>query len=305
MVMRCWILFGLILLLGAPALAQIVPTPTPTPRPGSRQAAAGPVAADSTNFERLRSMELMTKTDRAVSHPLLDPKSGIYRKPGKEETEVLAVSEALLSQYATFLNQPNTGIVKLSAASSCISDTDVVVATEECLLFKMPGAGTSYSFRTESYRIPRLADLILFDGIFRTGGVYQLVVMAELGDIPIEDVGTETKGLRYLVDLVPVRDSDKFTVFNDETVKGIEADGFLYRKGHPVKDNFTYALRSIAYRGKFMRAIDGVTYDELDFDKRRDVIAAFRVVERDTTGNTTIVWKLLKDLEAPKLNVKK
>lgn len=305
MVMRCWILLGLIVLSGAPALAQIVPTPTPTPRPGSRQAAAGPVAADSTNFERLRSMELVTKTDRATSHPLLDPRSGIYRRPDKDETEVLAVSEVLLSQYAALLKEPNTGIVKLSGESSCISDTDVIVATEKCLPFTMPGAGTSYSFRTESYRLPRLADLILFDGIFRTGGVYQLVVMAELGDVAVGDVSLATKGMKYLVDLIPVRDSDKFMEFNDATIKGFEVDGFLYRKGHPVKDNFTYALRSIAYRGKFMRVVDGVAYDELDFDKRRDVIVVFRVVERDTTGNTTIVWKLLKDLEAPKLNVTK
>jgi len=303
--MRCWILFGTILLMGSPTLAQIAPTPTPTPRPGSRQAAAGPIAADNTNFDRLRSIELMTRSDRPASHPLLDLKSGIYRRPNKNEIEVLAVSEPVRSQYAVFLKQQNTGIVKLSAESSCISDTDVLVATEKCLPFKIPGAGTAYSFRTESYRLPRLADLILFDGVFRTGGVYQLVVMVELGDVAVDDVSLATKGMKYLVDLVPVRDSDKFMEFNDATVKGFVVDDFLYRKGHPVKNNVTYALRSIAYRGRFMRGLDGITYDELEFDRRRDVIATFRVVERDAAGNTTIVWKLLKDLEAPKLNIKK
>ncbi len=299
------ILFPIVLLFNATAIAQFSATPTPTPRPNSRQANLPATTADKANYDRLHSIEMMAPRVLADSHPLLDPKKGIYRRPNKEEIQVLAVAEPLLVKHAEFLKGPNTGIVKLNAESSCVSDTEVVVANEKCIVFKMPGAGTAYSFRTESYRLPRLADLILFDGVFRTGGVFQQVIMADIGDVAIEDVTLETKGMTHLVSLKPVRDSDEFTRFDDEITKGIEANGFLYRKGHLVKENSTFALRSIAYRGIYPRSVDGIQYDELAFDKRRDVIVAFRVVDRDATGNITIVWKRLMDVESPRLKVKK
>lgn len=298
----CRILIPLVLLLTTAASAQIVPTPTPTPRPGTRQ--SNPMIGDNSKYDRLQSVEMMLPKDRP-DHPLLDPKKGIYRRPGKEEIAVLAVADSLLDKYSSFLGLPNTGIVKLNADSSCISDTDEVTVTEQCLPFKMPGAGTSFSFRTESYRLPRLADIILFDGVFRTGGVYQYVAMAEIGDVPIEDVAFATKGMKYLLDLKPVRDSAEFLRFNDDLVKGVEADGLLYRKGQIVRENWTYVLRSIAYRGQYIRSVGGISYDELDLDRRRDIIAAFRVIDRDAAGNVTIAWKVLKDVEAPKLKVVK
>jgi hypothetical protein len=301
----CIALISTILFIDATAVAQATATPTPTPRPGSRTANVPGVVADGANYDRLRSIELMVPKDKASSHPLLDSKKGIYRRPGREEIEVLAVSGPLLTKYAAFLNGPDTGIVKLNAESSCISDSDTVVASEKCIPFKMPGAGTAFSFRTESYRLPRLADVILLNGVFKTGGVFQQVIMANIGDIPIEDVTLNTTGMKYLVDLKPVSDTDDFTRFEGEIVKGIESDGFLYRKGHPLKENSTFALRSIAYRGKYLRSVDGIAYDELDYDKRRDVVVAFRVADIADNGNVTIVWKRLKDIDSPRLKISK
>ena len=91
-------------------------------------------------------------------------------------------------------------MLPLEAAGYPSAMEDVVVASEKCLAFKMPGAGAAYSFRTESYRLPRLADVILVDGVFLTGGVYQQVIMADIGDVAIEDVALDTKGMKYLVD---------------------------------------------------------------------------------------------------------
>lgn len=307
--MEMWRRLNIILLLllffNLSAAAQFSATPTPTPRPGSRQANVPSVAADNDKYDRLRSIELMIPKDRANAHPILDPQKGLYRRPGKDETKILAVSEPLLARYAEFLNLPDTGIVKLNAAANCVSDTDSVVLSEKCAVFRMPGAGIAYSFRTESYRIPRLADLILLDGVFKTGGVYQQVIMAPIGDVSIEKVTLDSMGMKYLVDLEPVRDSNDFMRFDAEITKGIDVNGLLYRKGHVLREDSTFALRSIAYRGKYMRSVDGISYDELDFDKRRDVIVAFRVVEKDAAGNITIVWKRLRDIESPKLKIVK
>jgi hypothetical protein len=291
--------------LGISASAQIFPTPTPSPRPGSRQANLPPTVADNEHYDRLRKIEMLGQDNRIRNHPLLDPKKGIYRRPSNDETEILAVSEPLLNKYAAFLRGPNTGIVKLNAESSCISETDVIVASEKCLEFKMPGAGTAYSFRNLSYRIPRLADVILVDGTFMTGGVFQQVIMTEIGDVPFESVTLGSPAMKYLVELKPVRDNVEFMRFNDELINGIQANGILYSKIRAVKENTVYVLRSIAYRGQFLRSIDGVQYDELDFDKRRDIIVALRVADIDDAGNVTIAWKRLKDSEAPRLKILK
>ncbi len=272
----------------------------------SGQTTPSSVRADNQRFDRLASLEMAhPATEAAKRHPLLDPKKGIYRRPGKKETGILEVSKSALVGYADFLKQDNTGIVKLNADSTCVSNTDIVVASDECVPYSMPGAGTAFSFRTESYRMPRLADIMLSGNIFKTGGVFQQVVMVELGDVPIEAVAMNTKGMKFLADIKPVGESNEFLAYDKEVQKGIEHDGFLYRRGYAWKVNSTFALRSIAYRGKYMRSIDGVTYDELDFDRRRDVIVAFRVIDQDEKGNLTIVWKTLKDFEAPKLEISK
>lgn len=293
-----------VLFLTATTLGQVVvPTPTPTPRPGTRAAVTNQIGADSAAYKRLQSMESMIPKESAKNHPLLDRKTGIYRTPNKEETGVLAVSEPMLLKYTAFLSSQNTGIVKLSAESSCITSADVVAASEKCVNLQMPGGGAAYSFRTQSYRLPRLADIILLDGIFKTGGVFQQVITVDIGDVPIEEITLESKGMQYLVNMVPVSDSNEFKRFEDEIVKGIEADGFIYRKGQPSKQNSTFLLRSVAYRGKYLRTVEGLEYNELDFDKRRDVIVAFRVIDKDAAGNLTIIWKSLKNVESPKLKV--
>lgn len=300
------ILIPMLLLLNGLALAQASATPTPEQQqPPARQSRVSAVAADNAKFARLRAMEMMMPKEPETDHPLLDSKKGMYRRPSKEEIGPLTVPEPLLLKHAAFLEAANTGIVKLNAESSCVADTNVISASEKCMAFKVPGAGAAYSFRTESYRMARLADVILLDGVFWSGGVFQQVMMADLGDIPIENVGLDTSGMKYLVEMLPVRDSDEFMKFEAETTKGVQADGFLYRKGHEAKQKTTFALRSIAYRGTYMRSIDKVSYDELDFDKRRDVIVVFRVVDKDAAGNLTIIWKRLSDVEAPKLKVKK
>src|SRR5688572_21972427 len=113
--MRCSsLLFPIVLLVCSDAIGQVSATPTPANNP-SPQGRASPIIADSANFDRLRSIDMLIQKDRAVTHPLLDPKKGIYRLPGKSEVEVLAVADAVRVKYAEFLRGRNRGIVKLSA----------------------------------------------------------------------------------------------------------------------------------------------------------------------------------------------
>lgn len=257
-------------------------------------------------FDRLHAIDIATGANNHPEPPaLLDSKKGIYRRPGKAETRALAVDDSLILKYGEFLKMPGTGIVKLNGDPACISTTIVVEVGGQCSDFAFPGAGAAYSFRTNAYTIPRLADVSLYKDLLVTGGVFQQEFIVDLGDLAIGDITLDHAGLRYLMSLPIVSDSDEYAEFRVKSKDGIDANGFRYRLSLPAKIDSLYAIRSIAYRAEYLRSIDGYKYNELDFDKRRDVIVVFRTVDRDPKGNITILWKVLKDAEAPKLKQKK
>ena len=224
----------------------------------------------------------------------------IYRKATKEELKTIAPNPQLFQKYGAFLKQSDTGLTKLAADVGCAESTKVVVATEECLKYTMPGAGHAFSFRTENYRIPRLADINYIDNSFQASGILLHGIFVDLGDVPFEKVNLKTKGMNFLINFKPEPDYQKAKEISEQTVKGIEKDGFLYRRGLIAQENTTYVLRSIAYSGKYFRAIGGITYNEFNFDRRRDIIVVFRIIEKDADGGVTILWKKLADNKSPK-----
>ena len=229
--------------------------------------------------------------------------NNIYRKPTKNEFELLAPNKEDLKKYAQFLRQSNTGLLKLIDDQGCAENTIVVNASEDCLKYSMPGAGSSYSFRTENYRIRRLSDLTYTDDSFQSSGILAHAMLVNVGDIPLEQISLQTKGLKFLTEFQTVTDFDKAKEIDRQFFQGIEKDGFVYRRVLYAKENTTYILRSIAYKGSYYRAIDGFLYDELDFDKRKDVTVAFRIIRRDEES-VTIIWKQLAEKDSPKVKRK-
>lgn len=223
----------------------------------------------------------------------------LYRKPSKEELKTLAPKPELFKVFAEFLRQPNTGLTKLIKDTGCAENTKIVVATDNCLKYTMPGAGSSYSFRIKNYRISRLADLIFTDNSFQAAGVLLLGIFVNIGDVPLDKIGLQTGGVKFLTDFQPEVDYEKARTIDRQLTDGIRQGNFLYRRGLYAVENTTYVLRSIAYNGKYFRAIEGVTYNEFGFDNRKDVIVAFRILERDDEGNVTIMWKELQRKDAP------
>jgi hypothetical protein len=223
----------------------------------------------------------------------------LYRKPTEKELKAVAPNPALFAKYAEFLRQPNTGLTKLINDKGCAGNAKVVVATESCLQYTMPGAGSSFSFRTENYRLARLADLTFTDKSFQAAGVLLHGIFVNLGDVPLESVNPQTAGMKYLVEFQPEPDYNRGKAIDLQLIKGVRRDGFLYRRGLYTVENATFALRSIAYGGKYFRAAGQITYNEFDYDKRRDVIVVFRIVEKDEAGNVTILWKKLQEKNAP------
>lgn len=229
----------------------------------------------------------------------------LYREPTKEELKAISPNPEDTEKYTDFLRQPDTGLIKLAVDSGCEENMRIVVATPECLKYTMPGAGSSYSFRTENYRLQRLADIIYTDNSFQSAGVLLHGIFVKIGDVPLEKVNLQTKGLKFLVDFEPETNNDKKREFDKRISEGFLIDGFQYRRGLSAVENTTYALRSIAYNGLYARAAQGISYNELNLDKRRDIIVAFRVVRKDSDGSVTILWKKLLQKDPPKRNFPK
>ncbi len=225
----------------------------------------------------------------------------LYRNPSKKELKAVAPKPELFVRYAEFLRGQNTGLTKLISDSGCADNSKIIVATEECLKYTMPGAGNSYSFRTDNYRIPRLSDVLFTDNSFQASGVLLHGIFVNIGDVALSDVTLKTDGLDFLVTFQPEVDYEKAKKTDLILAEGIREGKFLYRRGLYAVENTTFVLRSIAYAGKYFRAVRGVTYNEFVFDKRRDIIVALRIVDKDDAGNVTILWKMLANEKSPRV----
>jgi len=225
----------------------------------------------------------------------------LYRKPSKSELEDFAPNEADLTTHKEFLKQPGTGIFRLAPDAECSEDARVVSVSSECLKRTMPGSGASFSFRYNTYRIPRLSDLTFTGETFLTQGVLTHGILVNIGDVPLNAVSLQTEGGKYLKDFVPVEDYNQALKVEKEIENGIKKDDFLYKGNLAAQLNSTYLLRSTAYRGKHEKVINGYKYDELKYDEREDVIIAFRVIRKDADDSITVIWKELSNIKAPKL----
>lgn len=249
-------------------------------------------------LRELRSLDI--RTTREDLPPNIH---AIYRKPSKKEIAILAPDQKLVDQHVEFLKQPNTGILKLNPDELCAQNVEVVTVADSCRDYKMPGGGTAFSFRNESYRIPRLADLMLAKDILKSDGIWQQGLMVSLGNVPIDTIDSSSKGVKLISDLKPVTSTDEFADRDKEFLSGIRSDGYSYGLGFYAKNDTTYALRSIAYRFVAVKSYKNVYYNELAFDRREDILVVFRVINIEPTGHVTLLWKELSRQKAPELKL--
>lgn len=303
--MKRLLMLALIVTGGLVSVSGQRPAPVPRPAPDRRTEILKMIRRqDEANrrIETLRTGGVRNENDaRRAAHTTI---AELYRGPNKREAELLAVDPELERRHAEFLRRKNTGLAKLMADLGCAENTSVVVASEKCLAYSLPGGGSSYSFRVENYRLPRLADLTFTAGSFQATGVLLHGILVNIGDVPLEEVSLQTNGLRYLNEFGPQTEFEKAREIDRRLIEGVRRDGFLYRRGLYAVENTTFVLRSIAYNGRYWRAVDEITYDEFEFDKRRDVTIAFRIIEKDTEGNVTILWKKLQEKESPEVKGK-
>jgi hypothetical protein len=195
------------------------------------------------------------------------------------EKQILAPSETDRAGFVEFLQQPDTGLIRLMPRE--LYDSETYKQNKKTIT--MRGGGAYYSFSRHTHEYGHGSDIELdhnFLSVGFAGADYGMLVKA--GDIPLEEITIEHPGLRFLLE---------YTVPSAETPARKEArkfgegtlvDGIRYQRRLPVEMNTTYLLRSINYGAS-------------------DVLVALRVVRKDTDGSVIIAWKLLKKYSAPEL----
>ena len=225
----------------------------------------------------------------------------LYRKPSLLEMKMLEPDSSLRMAFEEELSNNNSGVVKMVADEGCEAKFFVTVATPHCEKYSMPGAGSAYSFRKASHWLRHLSDLN-FDGkkLIAAPGDFINGILVNVGDVPLDRI-TGTPEYATVAGFEPVSDSKKAAAFSALLKKGIRDGRILYASALPVMNNTTFLMRSIAYRSEFYRTVEGVEYDEMGFDTRKDVIVAFRVIGYEPDQSVTIAWKEIFRRDSPRI----
>lgn len=303
--MKNFILFSALFFSGvvcSQAHAAFQTTPIPMRTPTAAEDAQRSIRRQQESNRRYEALKGSGQWSRSTRSQKLALQSilNTYRKPSKEESKLLTPDKEDLKKYTQFLRQPETGLIKLIADQGCAEHTSVLNVSGECLKYSMPGGGASYSFRTENYRIRRLSDITFKDNSFQSSGILAHALLVNIGDVALEHISLQTAGLKFLTDFETTDDFERARKIDLRLIEGIQDSGFTYKRVLEAAENTTYVLRSIAYRGNHYRAVQGLVYDELDFDRRKDITVAFRIIRRDD-DSVTILWKRLSEKNSPKV----
>ena len=227
----------------------------------------------------------------------------VRQKPTREQKRQLAPDYRDLAKYARFLEQPKTGIFRLLPDLDCNENPLVIKADEECL--KYIPESSFYSFREKEHTVELLSDIRLDEGHLISDGIMAQGIMVPLGDVALENVSLKSEGLNFLTNYLPNSSSPEAKKQYTEILRGVRIGKHLYRKSFPARENTTFAMRVIAYRGNIFRSFRGYRYNLLDGDKRIDMILAFRIISKGNDGGITMLWKELERRRSPEITYPK
>ena len=253
-------------------------------------------------FERRRTnMNILSGRARS-GHMRRNERTKPLTKEEKEKIKkIISPSEEDLAKYKDFLKQPDTGIFRLLPDYDCESK-NLVRVDGDCANFV--SNAWAYSFRWKYYSDENLHDISFKNDTLVSDSFFSQGIMVSLGDLPIENISPTGGGVKYLFDFKPETEFAAVRKQYEQIKKGFENGDYVYSNKLKIKENTTYAIRVIAYKYKdkakrrFTRNGEKPLW-YLDFDKRKDVIAAFRIVRKSDDGGLTIVWKELQEIKSP------
>ena len=223
--------------------------------------------------------------------------------PGQEKL-LLTVEEEIRKKYSTFLNQPETGLIKLLAYKE--NKLEVNDVRTQSAFPNIPGSGTYYSFAKRNHIADEWSQIRLYENTFlaaysemkrtttaSSGGMvqsfeynsgYAFALFSELGNIPLESVTLDLPALKYLLAYQPPKDSGELINQRKILRAGVAKDSFRVQSGVLSKPEMTYAMRAINY-------------------KKADAVFVFRVIEKAADGSVLLLWQQIKAF--PSIELKK
>lgn len=217
----------------------------------------------------------------------------------REQRKRLLPTAQDAAKHTAFLQRPNTGLIKIFTDIGCENNANVVRADAVCLN-SIPNSAF-YSFREREHTNEYLADLRVKENYFVSDGIFSQGILVSLGDVSLENLSLNGEGMKFLLEFAPKANSGEASKQINQIIGGVRSDGFLYKKTLPITENTTYAMRVVAYRGRYTRVFRGVLYEVLAGDERADLILAFRVLRKSDDGSVTLLWKALQRKESPKI----
>lgn len=249
-------------------------------------------------LEREALLRDMERARRDMSK-LREPEGRDQQAPPKRhlteaQKQRLSASAQDHALYASFLHQPETGLIRLLPQAECDESRILHAdAPPSETVVPIPGCGSFYSFRVRTHDAGPWSDIRLENGrLFAGFAGYTLGMMTSLGDTALEDVTLASDGVAYLAGFVPPTEYKEAEEQYERNNRGFRVGNFTYASHLRALDKTTYVLRSIAFR-------QGTPLDEPL--KKIDVLIAFRVVSRDPDGSLTLLWKRLQKKNSPKL----
>jgi len=191
------------------------------------------------------------------------------------EQKILAVADIDREGFASFLNQPQTGVIRLLPR-------EIYDGTAKRAL-AIRGGGAYYSFVRKTHEYGNGSDIELAQehlSVGFAGADYGLLL--NLGDVSVEQVANDHVATRALLDYTPPVREAEVRAEHRKLWQGIELSGFTFKDRVPAKVSNTYLLRSIS--------ID-----------TSDTLAVFRIIRKDTDGSLILVYKVLKTFPKPKM----
>jgi hypothetical protein len=241
----------------------------------------------NTDRERKAYNEMISRVEN--QRPPLGKIQRFYGKLTKEQKKRITPSEADYSKYAQFLKSPGTGIVKILPNPKC--NLQVVKSDDLKCAQALPivGMGSSYSFSKESHSTPFRYDISFTDNNLLVGFRNTLSgLIIDLGNADINSINLNTEEIQFLTSFLPEKSYPQISEQRERFAKGFESKGRLYTTKSIAKIDTTYALRSVNYyKARYSRNVRLVDFYD-------DITVVFRIVNVDSEGAITLIWKELK-----------
>jgi hypothetical protein len=239
------------------------------------------------------------ETRRVLGGPRT-PARALHPSLNEQDKQATLILPEDLKQYADFLKQPKTGIIRLQNADNC-SPSDLVVKASAVCPNNISGKATAFSFRAGTYKLPLFSDMFFKGSILMASGAFTIGIYSNLGDQDIILLNSSSKGVKELLDFQPPERENEIERQYSILKRGVQIGDLIYRGAVGADTNKTYVMRSIAYKGTIPRGEKPGTINLLAADERKDVTVVFRIVRQNSDGSIVLLWKELSRAKPPKI----